>query len=61
MAKEKGFLTPLTFGMLAGAALSVAAISMSDGRTRRTMRKQANRAANAINNVADELGQVLGK
>ena len=37
MAKEKGFLTPMTFGMLAGAALSVAAISMSDSRARRAV------------------------
>ena len=61
MAKEEGFLTPMTFGMLAGAALSVAAISMSDSRARRAVRKQANRAVNTISNVADELGQVLGK
>ncbi len=61
MAKEKGFLKPVALGMLAGAALSAAAVSMSDSRARRAVRRQASRAAGAVSSVADELGQVLGK
>ena len=51
----------MALGMLAGAALSAAAVSMSDSRARRAVRRQASRAAGAVSSVADELGQVLGK
>ena len=61
MSKEKGFLTPMTFGMLAGAALSVAAISMSDSRARRAVRKKAGRAADAVSDVVDGLERTMGR
>lgn len=61
MSKEKGFLTPMTFGMLAGAALSVAAISMSDGRARRAVRKKAGRAADAVTDVVDGLERRMSR
>ncbi len=61
MSKEKGFLTPMTFGMLAGAALSVAAISMSDSRARRAVRKQAGRAADALSDAVDGLERKMGR
>ncbi len=61
MSKGKGFLTPMTFGLLTGAALSVAAFSMSSSRARKTVRKQAGRAVNAIGDIADDLGNIISK
>ena len=61
MSKGKGFLTPMTFGVLTGAALSVAAFSMSNSRARKAVRKQANRAVNAIGDIADDLGNIISK
>ena len=61
MSKGKGFLTPMTFGVLAGAALSVAAFTMSGNRTRNTMRRQMDRAKNAIGDIADDLGNIISK
>ena len=55
MAKERGFLTPVTFGMLAGAALSIAAFSMTDSRARRAVRRQAGKAADAVSGMAEGL------
>lgn len=57
----KGFFAPMTVGVLAGAALSVAVMGLSDSRGRRAVRKQANRAVNAVNDMADELGGIIGK
>ncbi len=61
MAKGKGFAATMALGMMAGAALSVAAMSMTDARARRAVQKQAHRAMQTVNGMADELGQIIGK
>ena len=51
---SKGFVGPMAMGLVAGAALGMAAIGMTTGRERRRLRQQAEKT------VKDILGQAKG-
>lgn len=56
---SRGFLSPLTVGLMAGAVLGAAAVGMTSERSRDNLKRHAKETVHAMGNVASDLADLV--